>query len=183
MDLTVSGYTSAISAFVALFSLVIAGLSYANSRKALKITQYDHQEKFRSIQSYLVQSFSFTHHQRKYCSFAITYSNLASQGQSISTIDLEIEGFDANGLFNRLILPINSAVIPKGLAEGYRKIVPPLNLSAKESVSGWVTFALPRETDVRIRIEQYKVIGKLPTGENCEVISHIMQMVSDEAKD
>lgn len=175
-----SNIIALVATVISFGAFLLAGKSYQNSRMALQITEAEFEDKNKSIQAYLIDSFSFHKETKKYCSFAISYTNIASSPQSFASLELELEFFDEDGVYGKAIVPPDSDVVPLGISNEYKVFCVPLNISPKETVSGWITFLLPLSTHKKFRIDSYKVIGKTAQGKESYVDSYLIRTVQNE---
>jgi len=175
-----SNIISMIAAVIAFGSFLLSGSSYRNSKKALRLAEAEFQDKNRSIQAYLIDCYSFIKEEEKYCTFAIQFTNIASQPQSFSNVELEIEYHDQDGVFGKVIIQPFKGVKPTGMANEYSILDIPINIAAKETSSGWVTFKLPVSPNLTINIQSYKVIGRNLAAPDSYIDAYLLRKVDYE---
>lgn len=172
-----------VAALISFGSLLVAFMSYRESRKALRITEAEFNERNLSVHAYLIDSFAFQENGRKYCTFAISFTNQSSSPRSFSTLELEVEFYDEDGVYGKAIAAPDEIVIPLGLQDKYKRLDAPLNLASKETTSGWITFLLPASSHRKFRIDSYKVSGRTADGHESFVEAYLLRMVTDAEED
>lgn len=168
------------SILIAALSIFIAGLSYLNSRKALYLSESDHNEKKLPIIPYLIDSFSFKIDNENYCFFAVSYTNRSSLPQSFMSLKLEVDFIDEDGIHGKASTFPDSEASPPKVYKEYKKLKTPLNLQAKETISGWLTFKIPSSKHRKIQVESYKVIGVTSDGKLSKVESVLLRHMTNE---
>lgn len=169
-----------ITVGIAALSLIIAILSLFNSRKAVAIAKADYDEKKLSIKPYLIDSFTFVQSNNEYCFFAISYTNQSSSPQSFQKLELIIEFVDSNGIHSKASTGPCNDVHPSSVQPSYEKLKTPLNLQPKETISGWLTFKIPKTCSQKLDIERYTVQGITADGQNVNAESIILRHVENE---
>lgn len=178
--LETSDLTALIAVVIAFGSMLLAGRSYTVSKKALKLSQADHEEKKLPVIPYLIDSFTFSKDNERYCAFSVSYTNESSAPQSLKVLDLEVGFVDEEGISGNAISPLEEDISPTGISEDYKKLCAPLNLSPKETISGWATFKIPRSSHRRYTINSYCVVGKSVDGKIVRVESYLLRHHTDE---
>lgn len=159
---------------VALLALFISARSYALSKKSYSISKKEHDDKYNEICAYLINSYKWSNDINDFCSFAISYTNQATGANSLKEIYLEIEYYDEGGCFNKAKLSPDLSSLPEGLAGGYQHLNAPMTLNSKETLSGWVSFKLPKLGDVKINVETYRVVAIASANDKSIVEAHII---------
>jgi hypothetical protein len=168
----------AVGALVtALFSLLISTRGHYTAKRAVAISEAEHQERHKEIVGYLINGFKWSTEDENYASFAISYTNSASYPNSFKDIVLEIEYYDAERLFNRAKLPPSIGVMPVALRESREELNAPINIPPKETKSGWITFKLPKAEGIKFNIDTYRVVATSLTDENTVVESYILKSI------
>lgn len=93
------------------------------------------------------------------------YTNQATIPNSLSSIELEIEYYNSDGAFNKVRISSVEKSHPKILSINYQQLNVPKNIGARETVSGWMTFKLPKDKNKNIRIDTYSLTALTPTGD------------------
>ncbi|WP_162945832.1 hypothetical protein [Pseudomonas sp. DY-1] len=160
IDWSKSETETAIALAALLFSfasLVVSWRGFAVSKRSLRISLSDHSEKFREIKPYLISCYKWTDGlEGKFASFAVLYNNSASMPCTIQRIDLRVSYVDDSDEVRSIILSPDLRV-RSSEKDGLSRLEPPLNISAKSSISGWVTFMLPDSFDREKIIDSYSV--------------------------
>lgn len=180
MNLEKSEIIATVASGISLLSLFVALFGYFVSRKALRMSEQDFEEKRYSVQAYLIDSFNFKSEHKKYCTFAISFTNKSSSPRSFSRLELEVEFVDDEGILGKAYSVPDETKSPLGLNAEYQKLNTPINMAPKETISGWVTFPLPMSSHRKFRIKSYKVSGKTLDGHEASVESFLMRFVEDE---
>lgn len=161
----------------ALISLLFSVKSFSLSKKAFQQSEIDHKDKYRDVLSYLIDGFRWDSESSQLASFAISYTNNAALSNSFKEIFLQIDYHDQNGRFNKAKLMPELKRLPIDLKNGYEEISLPINLGAKETKSGWITFKLPTLDKKNINIETYRVIAVTIEDKHVIVESHILKRI------
>jgi hypothetical protein len=165
---------------VSIVSIIIAGMSYNTSRKALRLSESEHDEKKLPIISYLIDSFSFDINNENYCFFAVSYTNQSSLQQSFKHLELEIDFIDIDGMHGKSTTFPCHEIFPPAIYKEYKKLQTPLNLQAKETVSGWITFKIPTCKHRKVQVQSYRVIGITSDGKFSKVESFLLRHITNE---
>ncbi|MCD1632116.1 DUF4352 domain-containing protein [Marinobacter shengliensis] len=168
---------------ISMGSLLLAFFSYLSSRRALKLSEQEVSERKLPIISYLIDCFVFYNGDEKFCSFAISYTNQSSSPRTFSSLILEAEFVDNEGVSGKAISEPSLEVEPPGLSYGYKKLEIPINLPPKETVTGWISFKLPKGEDRAFHINSYRVVGRSPDGGEAELYAFLMRLVRNETQD
>lgn len=180
VSLSTSDVIQIVATLVAFGSMALAGTSYVISRKALRLSEAEYNEKRLPIHPYLIDAFTFSEGKAKCCAFALLYTNQSSVHQSLATIELEIEFIDEEGISGKAIATIDGAISPLGLSDSYKRLPVPLNLGPKEAVSGWVAFKVPTSSHRRFRVNAYRVKGRTVEGKEVSAVSYLLRHAIDE---
>ncbi|GLW38589.1 hypothetical protein Pcaca04_25250 [Pectobacterium carotovorum subsp. carotovorum] len=165
-----------------VLSLMVSIKGYYVSKKSLKLSAIDHQDKYRDVIGYLIRGFKWTNNKDTYATFAISYTNNSSNPNSFKDIILEVEYYDENRVFNKAKLLPSTIVLPSNLRESHDELKVPIYLSPKETKSGWITFQIPKIGGKKINIDIYRVIA-ISTAEKTTIIeSYILTFVGTDEK-
>lgn len=165
-----------------LFSLLISIRGHYIAKRAMVIAETDHQDKYKEIIGYLINGFKWTEGEKAYASFAVSYTNNASHPNSFKDIVLEIEYYGAGRVFNKAKFPPSVGVLPVNLRDNWENLKAPINISPKETKSGWITFQLPYIDGRRINIETYRIIATSASEKTTIVESYILKSVVHNEK-
>jgi hypothetical protein len=168
-----------LSEIIASVALIVSFLSYQIAKKTQRLSELDYSEKNKSVKAYLIDSFMFSAEEKKYCSFAISYTNQSSTPKSFSSLELMIEFYDQEGILGKAISDPIDIQIAQELMGRYQRLKVPVNLMPKETISGWVTFDLPLSTKRKFRIESYHVIGKYEGEQKAIVNAYLIRKVKN----
>ena len=175
-----AGDQLAIAAIVvAAISILVAWRSHVVAKKAFRLAETEHEERYLSVRAYLIWAYKRRIESVTYCFFAVSYTNQATVANSISSVDLEIEYTDSNGLLNKVKIRPTSAEAPSFQDDGLSRIDVPKRLDARESVSGWYTFAIPKNDYQQISVDCYRVHAQLASGETASVRTFLVNEIED----
>lgn len=173
----------AVGALVtALLSLIVAFRGYHVAKRALYISEADHKDKRKEVIGYLINGFKWTAGDVVHASFAVSYTNNASSPNSFKEIVLEIEFYDAEGVFNKAKLSPSVVELPLDLVESREELKAPINLSPKETKSGWLTFQLPKAEGRKFDVDTYRIIATSTADESTLVESYILKSIVKNEK-
>jgi len=165
---------------ISVIALLFSWKSFVVSKKALKISQKDHDEKYKDITPYLIRSVKYASKETsdKLVSFAVSYTNRASIPNTFSKLALEVTYFDEEGELHKVIL------IPEEIKENFwteiKQLSIPLNISAKTTISGWVGFKLPKALKQNKRIDKYSLVATTADDKKVIVESFLIKEIENE---
>lgn len=166
----------------ALLSLLISVRGHCVAKRALKISETEHQDKYKEVIGYLISGFKWRASEQIYASFAISYTNNASYPNSFKDIVLEIEYYDADGIFNKAKLSPCVEVMPVELRGKRQDMDVPINLPPKETKSGWMSFQLPVAEGRKFNIDVYRIVATSTAGTNTTLESYILKSIITNEK-
>ncbi|WP_152025545.1 hypothetical protein [Xanthomonas hortorum] len=162
---------SILSAFTALGSAYWAWNSARTARRALALTEEDALSKRESLKSELINSLRWTRNDSEYISISCSYTNSSSYPTTIEYIELVAHGFDLAGAGSKLrIRPENEA--PD--RSDFSLLVLPLNLQARTTCSGWITFRLSKGWITRYIVDKYELVATTWSGQKIAIETHIV---------
>jgi len=167
---------------VAVLSLLVAVGGYCVARKALKMSEADHKDKYKDVVGYLIKCFKWMDGSEVYAAFAISYTNKSSSPNSFKSIVLEVEYYDAKRVFNKVNISPDTVALPASFRGEYEELKAPVNLSAKETVSGWITFKLPKVEGVKFHVDVYRVVAVSAAERVTAIESYVMALVKNGEK-
>jgi hypothetical protein len=167
---------------ISIISMAIAWRSYVLAKKTFYQNKKEHEEKYHEIVPYLIEGIKWMSDKKSFVSFALSYTNQATSPNSLKQVDLEIDYFDNEGIFNKAKLPPETGIAPVGLMGNYKQIDVPLYLNAKETASGWITYKLPLNNSNNIKIDVYRICALTPTEDKVTVETYLLRTASNEEK-
>ncbi|MDG9757816.1 hypothetical protein N7365_06860 [Pseudomonas sediminis] len=172
-----SDYIAAGALVASLLSMLLSVRGYYLSKRALVIAETDHQDKNRDIMGYLIDSFRWEKDGKFYASFSLSYTNNATHSNSFKDVSLEIEYYSDKKIFSKLKLSPSVGAFPVGLSDGWEDLKLPINLSPRETRSGWITFQIPVVEGQKMNIEVYRVMAVSGLGSATMLESYILKSV------
>ncbi|MDO8990280.1 MAG: hypothetical protein Q7U91_11690 [Sideroxyarcus sp.] len=149
---------AAISAFAAIVSAIYAWRASSISKQALRIVQLDFNERHGVVKPYLIDSMTWLSQlgDRHY-SAACLFSNTSTSPITISHIELVLHIYDPSNQVAKVKLdPVHvEIVLPMNLPHLSGQI----NLPPQTSISGWLTFKLPKHIAETKRVDRYEICG------------------------
>ena len=135
---------------VSLVSLILSLRGYSVAKQSLDLSKKEYGNKNRGIIGYLIDGFRWAFKGEDFVSFAVSYTNNASEPNSFKDIYLEIEYLNSDKTFYKAKLPPQRGADPDGLIKNYQEMKIPITLSSKETKSGWMSFKLPKIKEKRV---------------------------------
>ncbi|WP_157139352.1 hypothetical protein [Pseudomonas fulva] len=176
-ELNISDYIAIGALLASLLSLLVSVKSYHVSKGTMAIAEQDHQDKYKEIIGYLIEGFKWVDGDKSYVAFAISYTNNASYPNSFKDIFLEIEYYGEGRVFNKVKLSPSTAVLPVNMRGSWEDLGMPINISPKETKSGWIAFQLPGAGRAKISVDTYRVIATSVSGKTTVLESYILKTV------
>lgn len=152
---TIIAITSALAATV---SAIYAWRASSISKEALRLSQLDFQERHGDVRPYLIDSMTWLSQSGdRHYSAACLFSNTSISPITISNIELILHIFDPSSKPTKIkIDPISVEIqLPKNLPQLNGQI----NLAPRTSISGWLTFKIPKHIANTKRVDRYEIAG------------------------
>ncbi|BBI98980.1 hypothetical protein FGKAn22_06730 [Ferrigenium kumadai] len=149
---------AAVSAMAAVASAMYAWRASVIAKKALQIAQLDFNEKHGDIRPYLIDSMTWLSQAGdRHYSAACLFSNSSTSPITISNVELVLHIYDPSGKPVKIkVDPIQAITqLPKGLPQLNGQI----NLAPRTSISGWLTFKIPKHIVNTKRVDRYEIVG------------------------
>lgn len=168
---------SIISAIAALGSAYWAWSSAKTARRALDLTEEDAISKREALKGSLINSFRWQRGDCEFISLSCTYTNSSSYPTTIQRIELVVHGFDLTGTGSQLR---QSPENERPDRSDFSLFELPLNLQARVTSSGWITFRLPKSWITRYVIDKYELIATSWSGQKIIIETHIVMKQANE---
>lgn len=169
-----------VELILSIFALLISLWSFWLSRKTYKLSESDFLEKKLAIIPYLIDSYKIKLGKKEsYICFAVTYTNQSSAPNSLPKIELKVNIYGNKNEMISLIIqatPVKNDYVP---TVNVSQLELPVNLGAKETVSGWLTFLLPESVSKKV-IRDYELIAKTTNNEEIIIKSSLIREITDE---
>lgn len=168
---------SILSAFAALGSAYWAWSSARTARRALALTEEDAVSKREALKADLINSLRWERGDSEYISIACSYMNSSSHPTTIERVELVAHGFDLAGAGSQLRLPPEKETPDRS---DFSLLAPPINLQARATLSGWITFRLPKIWITRYIVDKYELVATTWSGQKVAVETHLVMKQGHE---
>lgn len=170
--------TEVLAAIASAISALYAWRSAAIAKKALRISEAEHQEKQSGIQGYLIEGISMENeNQERMTLFACTLSNNSSYPTSVTRCDLHIHALDhEERIFEYILQPEMPTTQDVWVMS---PIALPLYLNPKETKSGWLEYKIPDRLTTEMSIDKYEIQFIQPSGKKASVETHLIQRIKN----
>jgi hypothetical protein len=171
--------TAVVASAAAVISALFAWRSASLASKTLAIAQKDQEDKLAHLSVYLIDALSNESKTKdKLVSFACTVTNKASQPQSIPNADLHLHTLSQNGEMTKIVLaPSQRSELN---AQNLKALCVPINLSARETSSGWLTYEIPSRVSKTMSIDKYEIVFKSNVGDCVSIATHLLRKIQNE---
>jgi hypothetical protein len=158
IELLISG----VALMISLLSLSISWRQSSTAKGTYEVTLRESNEKSLEIEAYLIEGVRWHTIKEKqlYVSFAISFVNKASAPNSISRADLEITCAYSTGKPTKIILPSENPIEPIPWFSALENIVGPIDVAAKSTVEGCLSYRVPETVVQNGNILKYRFVGK-----------------------
>lgn len=168
---------SILSALAALGSAYWAWNSARTARRALALTEEDAISKREALKPDLINSLRWQRGDCEYISISCSYTNSSSYPTTIERIELVAHGFDLSGAGSQLRLSPENETPDRS---DFSLLALPLNLQARATLSGWITFRLPKTWITRYIVDKYELVATTWSSQKIAIETHIvMKQESD----
>lgn len=167
---------SATSALAAVVSAIYAWRASSVSQEALRIAKLDFKEKHGDIRPYLIDSMTWiSQSQDRHYSAACLFSNASTSPITISRIELILHIFDPLNQASKVKLdPIQIDItLPMNLPQ----LTGQINLAPHTSVSGWLTFKIPKHFAGTKRVDRYEISGIDSMDKQISIDAYVVKQV------
>lgn len=168
---------SLLSAATALGSAYWAWSSARTAKRALALSEEDAMTKREALSAYLINALRWNEGSKDYISFSCSYTNRSSHPTTVERIELVVHGFDLGGSGSNIRINPEQET-PKGSTFSTLKM--PLNLSARTTNSGWLSFKLPQSWIAKFIIEKYELVATTWSGQKVTLESYIVLKQGDK---
>lgn len=168
-----------VSALAAVISSLMAWHSAVTARNALKLAETDHREKHDNVRVYLIDGTCWQNNQvEDYVAFACSFTNSANAPNTIVRIDLIVHAYDDEGNLSQAILdPIIQETPPLW---DLKTLPVPINLEPRSTVSGWISFKMPKHLITKKRVDKYEIASVTSHGERVIVESYLLRRLRND---
>ena len=167
---------SILSAIAALGAAYWAWSSARTARLALALSEEDARSKREALKAYLINALRWGKSAKEYISFSCSYTNSSSNPTTIERLELVVHGFDLAGNGSQVRLQPEQET-PEG---SELLLFPlPLNLQARSTLSGWLTFCLPKPWINSFLIDKYELVATTWSGQKITLESYIVMNQED----
>lgn len=166
-----------LSAIAALGSAYWAWNSARTARRALAFTEEDAVSKREALKGNLINALRWQRDDCEYISLSCSYTNSSSNPTTIERIELVVHGFDLAGTGSQ---HRQSPEHEKPDRSDFSLLVLPLNLPARATSSGWITFRLSKPWMTRYIIDKYELVATSWSGQKVVIETHIVMKQTNE---
>jgi hypothetical protein len=146
-----------ISVGIAVVAVVISLRSSMLARKALTMSEADFRERHRPLSLYMIEGSRISKRDTEHAAFAMTVTNGAVSPETIVRIELRVFFKDITNNLQFAALPLEvSLTKPLGSAIA-TSLNAPLNLAARATQQGWISFEIPEPLHREKIIEKYQI--------------------------
>jgi hypothetical protein len=168
-----------VSCLAAVISALMAWHSSATAKRALKLAESDHREKHDALKVYLIDGACWRNDQAEdYVAFACSFTNSANAPNTVIRIDLITHAYDENGNVSQAIL--DPIVQEAPLLWDLKTLCVPINLEPRSTVSGWISFKVPKHLINKKRIDKYELASVTSLGERAIVESYLLRRLQND---
>lgn len=147
--------TAAVAALASVGAALWARSSAVTAKKALALAKHDSRSREEELSLYLVDALRWNEQSLGAClSVSCTVTNGSATPTTINRVELVMHAYGQDGMTQSVLIPARS-VRPQD--SDFSLIELPLNLNARASVSGWLSFRFPESTR-GLRAERYEVV-------------------------
>lgn len=171
-----------IAAIAAMFSAYSAWRSSRAARESLSMAKIEFEERHDSIRAHLIDCLSWdSSKSESIASFACSYSNAANAPNTIIRLELSVHALNSDGTQTTIVLEptLDNQMSLRGIAQ----LSVPLNLSARSTSSGWISFVIPQYISDTKRIDKYQVVAITSTGRSITLESYILRKRQYEVRE
>jgi hypothetical protein len=148
---------SIFSALLALASAVFAASSAKSARRSADLAEREQAERTKSLQAYLVDTAGYKGpDHEEVVAMCGTIANLASQANTVLRTQLVVHEYATSGEPSRLVLSPVEDIDPPGAT--LKRLAVPLNLQARSTATGWLTFVIPENFVSSKTLDKYELI-------------------------
>jgi hypothetical protein len=167
-----------LSAIAAILSAVMAWRSARSASSMLRLASADRAEKLDAMQLYLIDSVRWkTNRNEHIVSFAVSFINAATVANAVVRAELVVHASDSNGAMSEVLLGPTASDVPA--AWDLKELLVPLNLEARCTRSGWISFRMPAHVSEKLAVHTYQLAAMTATGLRLSIESHVMRRLED----
>lgn len=166
-----------ISALAALFSAIYAWRANVTARKALRLAEIDFKEKHSDIHTYLIDSMTWTSKTGDLnFSAACLFSNTSNTPTTILRIELVLHTYSTSPDESTKI-KLNPQLAGITLPIDLPELSNPINLGPRITISGWLTFKIPKHIASTKKVDHYEIICTESTGKLSSINAYIVKQI------
>ena len=171
--LTTETIIAAASALAAIGSAIYAWRATAISKEALRLSKLDFDERHGDVRPYLTDSMTWLSQDGdRHYSAACLFTNTANAPITISSIELVLHSYGdttkikVDPIQVKIEMPINLPQLNSSI-----------NLSARESISGWLTFKIPKHVVNTKKVDRYEIVGTDSMDKRVSIDAYIVKQL------
>ncbi len=160
-------------------SAVSAWINSRTTKTNLRMQQVDFEERHDSIRPYLIDGVSWnTPDGERVTSFACSYTNAANTPNTLIRFELIVDILANDGMRTSVVLDPFLEAIPS--LHNIQRLAVPLNLPARSTASGWISFKLPRHLLGGKRLDKYQITAITSAGKALTLESYLLHQWDNE---
>ena len=168
--------TAIVSAFAAFASAIYAWRANVTAKKALHLAEIEFKEKHSDINTYLIDSMTWVAKEGdRHFSAACLFSNSSSSPVTILRIELVLHIYSPSE--DAAKIKIDPYQIEITLPLNLPQMLSPINLAPRTTISGWLTFKIPKHVASTKRIDHYEIVGVESTGKQSTISAYVVKQV------
>lgn len=167
------------SCLAAIMSALMAWHSAATAKIALKLAETDHREKHDILKVYLIDGACWQSDlAENYVAFACAFTNSANAPNTVVRIDLIVHAYDEEGNLSKAVLHPIAQETPS--LWDLKTLSVPINLEPRSTVSGWISFKVPKHLINKKKIDKYELASVTSLGERAIVESYLLRRLRND---
>jgi hypothetical protein len=175
-ELTTDQYIAIIAALCAVASAIYARQSAISARRALEISESDHRERHSEVSGYLIDGVTWdVDGADRSAAFACSVSNTASAPVSIIRSELHLHTYGKDGAVAEVVLfPVAEE---EPVIWNLKRLSLPINLGARTTESGWISFRIPGRVFESMSIDRYEIKFVTSSGGSASVEQYLVRRI------
>ncbi len=164
------------SALAAVASAIYAWRASRIAKEALRLSQLDFKERHGDIHPYLINSMTWLSQAKdRHYSAACLFSNTSTSPITISSIELILHIYNPSRESAKI--KVDPVQVEIQLPMNIPQLNGQINLLPRTSISGWLTFKIPKHIATTKRVDRYEISGVDSMGKRIAIDAHVVEQV------